>query len=55
MANGVHLKPMIIFKRKTAPKGNFPSGLIIHHHPKDWMDADGIRLWIEKVWGARPG
>ena len=55
MANGVHLKPMIIFKRKTAPKGNFPSGLIIHHHPKGWMDADGIRLWIEKVWGARPG
>ena len=36
MANGVKkLKPIIIFKRKTLPKGaKLPSGVIVQAHPK---------------------
>ena len=48
------LKPMVIFKRKTQPKDKFPPGVVIHHHPKGWMDAEGMKFWIEKVWSSQP-
>ena len=38
MADGTKLKPMVIFKRKTLPKENFPPGVLVHCHPKGWMD-----------------
>ena len=38
MADGTKLKPMVIFKRKTMPKENFPPGIVVHVHPKGWMD-----------------
>lgn len=38
LADGTRLKPMVIFKRKTIPKEKFPPGVIIHCHPKGWMD-----------------
>ena len=49
------LKPMVIFKWKTQPKEKFPPGVVVHHHPKGWMDADGMKLWIQKVWSLWPG
>ena len=55
LANGVGLKPMVIFKRKTQPKGNFPAGVVVHNQPKGWMDESGVLLWTNKVWGNRPG
>ena len=55
MADGTKLKPMVVFKRKTMPNGNFPAGVVIHVHPKGWMDDDGTKLWFEKVWNTRPG
>jgi len=56
MADGTKLKPMVIFKRKTIPKGEkIPSGLIVHCHPKGWMDEAGVLLWLNKVWDSRPG
>jgi hypothetical protein len=56
MADGTKLKPMIIFKRKTIPKGEkIPAGVIVHCHPKGWMDEDGINLWLNQVWDRRPG
>ena len=55
LADGTKLKPMVIFKRKTMPKEIFPPGVVIHVHPKGWMDEDGMKVWIEKVWRARPG
>ena len=55
LADGTKLKPMVIFKRKTQPKEKFPPGVVVHHHPKGWMDADGMKLWIQKVWSSRPG
>jgi len=42
---------MVIFKRKT-----MPTGVIIYVHPKGWMDTDGkMLIWLQKVWGRRPG
>jgi transposase-like protein len=56
LADGTKLQPMVIFKRKTIPKNEtFPSGVIVHCHSKGWMDEAGILLWLEKVWGNRPG
>ena len=49
------LKPMVIFKRKTMPKDNFPAGVVVHNHPKGWINESGVKIWIEKVWRARPG
>ena len=50
MADGMQLKPMVIFKRKTLPKGKFPSGVVVHVHPKGWMDGEGYIKWIKEVW-----
>ena len=33
----------------------FPLGIVVHHHHKGWMDVDGIKLWIQKVWRSQPG
>ena len=54
-ADGGKLPPMVIFNRRTPPKEKFPSGVIIHHHPKGWMDQDGVLLWLNKVWSRRSG
>ncbi|GFU76721.1 pogo transposable element with KRAB domain [Trichonephila clavipes] len=48
LADGTKLKPMVIFKRKTVPKSNFPKGVFIHVHEKGWMDENGVKLWIKK-------
>ena len=54
LADGTKLRPVVIFKRKTLPKtAKFPSGIIVKAHPKGWMDTDGTRDWLKKVW--RPG
>ena len=55
MANGKKLMPMVIFKRKLMPKEKFPKGIIVHVHPKGWMDEEGCKIWIAKVWRSRPG
>ena len=52
--SGKKLKPMVIFKRKTMPKENLPDGVVVHCHKKGWMDRDGMAVWGEKVWRARP-
>lgn len=55
LANGTKLRPMVIFKRKTMPNGNFPNGVFIHVHEKGWMDENGMHLWIKNIWENRPG
>ena len=55
MAHGTKLKPMVVFKRKTMPKLKFPAGVVVHVHPKGWMDEDRVKLWTGKVWKKRPG
>ncbi|CAI7859560.1 unnamed protein product, partial [Closterium sp. NIES-54] len=53
-ASGENLKPWVFFKRKTIPKGNFPSGkpsrlcnVVVAAHPNGWMDADGVLAWLD--------
>lgn len=47
--------PMLIFKRKTLPKKiKWPKGVVVHVHPKGWMDEEGCKLWLDKVWRHRP-
>ena len=55
LADGTKLKPMVVFKRKTMPKERFSSGVVIHVHPRGWMDEEGVKIWIEKVWRCRAG
>ena len=54
-ANGDQLKPLIIFKRKTLPKGNFPSDVVVCANEKGWMNENIMFEWIEKVWQRRKG
>ena len=53
-ADGKKLPPYIIFKRKTIPKGKFPSGVIVSANEKGWMSGAEMELWISKVWSKRP-
>ena len=55
MADGTKLPPMVIFKRRTMPKDKFPKGVVIHVCDSGWMDKDGIKLWLNKVWSRRDG
>lgn len=54
-ANGEKLKPLIIFKRKTVPKENFPPGVVIRVNEKGWMCEEVMLAWIEEVWRKRRG
>lgn len=54
-ANGDLLNPLIIFKRKTLPKGDFPSDIVISANEKGWMCESIMFEWIEKVWQRRKG
>ncbi|XP_078244344.1 uncharacterized protein LOC110070281 isoform X2 [Pogona vitticeps] len=54
-ADGTKLPPMLIFKSKTFPKEVIPPGVVVHVHEKGWMDENGMRTWVEKVWSKRPG
>lgn len=37
-ADGTKLQPLIIFKRKTAPKERMPAGVCVRVHKKGWME-----------------
>ncbi|CAI7909798.1 unnamed protein product [Closterium sp. NIES-54] len=61
-ASGEKLKPWVFFKRKTVPKGDFPSDIHVGVHPNGWMDADGViecldgavKPYINPKFGVRP-
>jgi len=27
----------------------------MHVHSTGWMDGEGMKLWLDKVWSKRPG
>jgi len=54
-ADGIKLPPLLIFKRKTLPKDVIPHGIYVHIHSKGWIDGEGMKLWLEKVWSKCPG
>ncbi|GFW02351.1 pogo transposable element with KRAB domain [Trichonephila clavipes] len=55
LADDTKLKPMVIFKRKTVLKSNFPKVVFIHVEEKGWVDENGVKLWIKNIWQRRPG
>ena len=55
LADGTKLMPMVIFRRKTLPKGEFPAGLVVKCQPKGWMDESLMKEWIKQVWLRRVG
>ncbi|CDW59472.1 Nup54 and DDE 1 domain containing protein [Trichuris trichiura] len=54
LANGMKLKPVVIFRRKGRPKEDFPSSSFVRFHENGWMDEQGVRLWIDNIWRKRP-
>jgi len=54
-ADGTKLPPLLIFKRKMPPKDVIPHGIYVQVHSKGWMDGEGMKLWLEKVWSKHPG
>lgn len=48
-ADGNKLPPMVIFKRKTTPTGQFPTGLIVKANEKGWMTTPMLKEWIDMV------
>jgi hypothetical protein len=48
--DGTKLPPMIKLKRKTVPKDKIPQRIVLHVQEKGWMDANGMKMWLEKVW-----
>jgi DDE superfamily endonuclease/Tc5 transposase DNA-binding domain/CENP-B N-terminal DNA-binding domain len=53
MADGTKLPPIVIFKLKNIPRGNFPSGVIVRANPTGWMNENEMLYWIENVWAKR--
>ena len=53
--DGTKLKPMVISERKTLSKMNNKRGVVVSAQEKGWMDADQMKIWIEKVWRSRLG
>ena len=54
-ANGRKLKPLIIFKRATIPREDFPRSIIVTCNKKVWMNEDAMKLWVTKCFKARQG
>ena len=54
-AEGTKLAPLLIFERRTLPKDVIPHGVYVYVHSKGWMDGEGMKLWLEKVWSKHPG
>ena len=52
-AAGEKLKPMLIFKKKLMPKGQFPPNVIVKTNEKGWMNQELMKQWIVEVWNKR--
>jgi transposase len=53
MADGTKLPPLIIFKLKKIPRGNFPSEVVVRANQTGWMNESEMKYWIENVWVKR--
>ena len=50
--DGSKLKPMVMFKRKTVPKVANKHGVLIAAQEKGWLDSEGTKTGVQKVWCA---
>lgn len=56
LANGIKLKPMIIFKRKNAESKISGAAVVLAHIQENgWINENGIKLWLRQVWDNRLG
>jgi hypothetical protein len=53
MADGTKLLPLIIFKLRNVPRGNFLPEVIIRANQKGWMNENEMLYWIENIWTKR--
>mgnify|MGYP003466395840 FL=1 len=44
---------MVIFKRLTMPKENFPKGIIVEVNKNGWSNSEIMKKWIQKIWIKR--
>ena len=44
---------MLIFKRKTVPKGCNSKDIIISANETGWMNSEVMKFWLENVWQKR--
>ena len=54
-ADGTKLPPLLIFKRKMLPKDVISHEIYVHVRSKGWLDGEGMKLWLQKVWSKHPG
>ena len=54
LSDGTKLPPMVIFKGKRKPKGQYPPGLVIKMQKNGWMDKNLMKDWLETIWLQRP-
>ncbi|XP_039542042.1 uncharacterized protein LOC120489360 isoform X3 [Pimephales promelas] len=54
-ASGEKLPPMVIFKRTTMPKENFPIGIVVKANKEGWMTESLMHEWHTECYGKRPG
>jgi hypothetical protein len=52
-SNGGKFPTLVVFNRKTLPKGNFPKGILIPANEKGWINQHIMKVWVEKVWRKR--
>ena len=54
-ANRDKLKSLVIFKRKTLLKGDFPSNVVVCANESGWMCEAIMMEWLDKVWQQHKG
>ncbi|KAG8229125.1 hypothetical protein J437_LFUL009714 [Ladona fulva] len=52
-AYGSKLPPMVIFKRKTIPKGCESKDVIVTANQKGWRNSEVMKFWLNNVWRKR--
>ena len=46
---------MVIFKRITMPKENFPKDIVVRVNKKGWMEETLMKAWLTECYGKWPG
>ena len=53
--DGLKIKPMVIFKRKTFLKISNKHGVVMSAQEKGWMDSDQMKIWIQRACWSQTG
>ena len=51
--DGRKLPPMVIFKRKTIPKLDFPKEVVVYANENRFMNTDSMIFWINNIWAKK--